>query len=484
MPRLISFILLFAILLLVGSMFFEVVMQFAVPLFLAAVLVVVFKPMHQRIRRQIPGRPRLAALATTMIILLIVLAPTTWLGWRAYLECARVVQHLNELRATASAPAGVGQTPTNAESAPTNVGAPAANPPAASPVAPNTRTAPPANSEQPPRDARQNDAQQEGAPENALAGPVNQIKAKFERMTGIKVQTDALFENAAGYIGGTLITSAKALFNVVVGLAFMVLALYYFLADGPAMVRTAMRLSPLDDAYEQELLDKFANVSRAVVVASLASAVAQGGLAGVGYYFALPAGAPIALLTMLTMALAIVPFIGAAAIWAPTAAWIYLSGGDGADPNATTRAVLLAVYGAGVVSMVDNIIKPFILHGQSNMHPLLALISVLGGVQVLGPVGILVGPMLVAFVQAVLNMLNKELKLMGDAGTATKKGDPEAVATIHPALKAEAEAVAAGNVGLLDQISAATAVPIPDASSKSDTSRSGKEKRSDAGPTK
>jgi predicted PurR-regulated permease PerM len=474
-PRLISFVLLFAILLLIGSAFFEVMMQFAVPLFLAAVLVVVFKPMHQRLRRQIPGRPRLAALTTTLIILLIVLAPTTWLGWRAYLECARVVHHLNELRTPASAPDGGGQTPANTQSAPTS-SAPPANTSTATPVAPNNPSASPASGDRP-----QGDAQQEEAAPNALAGPVKLIKERFKRLTGIELQIDALFENAAGYIGGTLITSAKALFSVVVGLAIMVLAVYYFLADGPAMVRTAMRLSPLEDEYEQELLDKFANVSRAVVVASLASAVVQGGLAGVGYYFALPEGAPLALLTMLTMALAIVPFIGAAAIWAPTAAWIYLAGGEAGDPNATMRAVLLAAYGVGVVSMADNIIKPFVLHGQSNMHPLWALISVLGGVQVLGPVGILVGPMLVAFVQAVLSMLNKELKAMGDAGAATKKGEPGAVANIHPALMAEAEAVVAENVGLLDQISAVTAVPIPDSGTPSNSHKSGKEKPPKAG---
>jgi predicted PurR-regulated permease PerM len=469
-PRLISFILLIAILLLVGSMFFEVVMQFAVPLFLAAVLVVVFKPMHQRVRRHMPGRPRLAALTTTLIILLIVLAPTTWLGWRAYLECVRVVQHLNEMRTSASAAADDGQTQSDDRPPRTDASAPAARPTATPPAAPQD-------------DDQRNEAQGEDSPPTDLAGPVNEIKERFKRLTGVELP-DTLFENAAEKIGGTLITSAKALFSVVVGLAIMVLAVYYFLADGPAMVRTAMRLSPLEDEYEQELLDKFANVSRAVVVASLASAVAQGALAGIGYYFALPEGAPIALLTMLTMALAIVPFIGAAAIWAPTAAWIYLSGGDGGDPNATMRAVLLAAYGAGVVSMADNIIKPFILHGQSNMHPLWALISVLGGVQVLGPVGILVGPMLVAFAQAVLNMLNKELKLMGDAGAAAKKGDPEAVAVIHPALKAEAEAVVAENVGLLDQITAATAVPIPDGGSRGDAPKSGKDKQSDAGSTK
>ena len=63
----------------------------------------------------------------------------------------------------------------------------------------------------------------------------------------------------------------------------------------------------------------------------------------------------------------------------------------------------------GVVSTVDNIIKPIVLHGQSKLHPLLALLSVLGGVGALGPIGIFVGPIAVAFLQAALTMLQTEL---------------------------------------------------------------------------
>ncbi len=67
--------------------------------------------------------------------------------------------------------------------------------------------------------------------------------------------------------------------------------------------------------------------------------------------------------------------------------------------------------------MADNVIKPWVLHGQSNLHPLLALLSVLGGVKTLGPIGLLVGPMVVSFLQALLNMLNTELRK--DSGEAT-----------------------------------------------------------------
>jgi predicted PurR-regulated permease PerM len=193
----------------------------------------------------------------------------------------------------------------------------------------------------------------------------------------------------------------------------MVISLYYFLADGPGMIRTALDLSPLDSQYEQELLARFGQVSRAVVVATLLSALVQGSLAGFGYYFALPGGAPIFLLTAATMVTAMVPFVGAAAVWIPVCVWVLLQGPREVDGVMQTgdwvTFVILAVYSTIVVSGIDNLIKPFVLQGQSNLHPLLALLSILGGVQVLGPVGILVGPMLVSFLQALLEMLRKEL---------------------------------------------------------------------------
>jgi predicted PurR-regulated permease PerM len=186
----------------------------------------------------------------------------------------------------------------------------------------------------------------------------------------------------------------------------MLIATYYFLVDGAEMIKTVMRLSPLDDRYEEELTSEFSKVSRAVVLATLLSAIAQGLLAGIGYYFA---GLDLLfLLVALTTLLAMVPFVGAAAVWVPASFYLAFF----RDPPNTAAAIGLALYGFAVVSMADNVIKPLVLHGQSNLHPLLALLSVLGGVQALGPIGILVGPMVVAFLQALLNMLRRELDTM------------------------------------------------------------------------
>jgi predicted PurR-regulated permease PerM len=189
--------------------------------------------------------------------------------------------------------------------------------------------------------------------------------------------------------------------RLLLGVVIMIISVYFFLLDGPRMLDSLKRLSPIDDQYEQELYDEFGRVSRAVVVATLLAALVQGLLGGIGYYFA--GLQSVFLLTLLTGVLALVPFVGAAAVWISCSLWLYFV------DNNLTAAIGLAVYGTLVISMSDNLIKPLVLHGQSNLHPLLALLSVLGGVAALGPIGILIGPMIVAFLQTLLKILQREM---------------------------------------------------------------------------
>ena len=357
MPRVVSFLVLLAIVVLIGSVFFQVMAQFLLPLFLASVLVVIFKPLHQWFTTKLPTYPRIAALLTTLLILLVVLIPTSWLGWNAYIEGRGVFSFLED------------------------------------------------------------EAERQRLVD-LFNDRADQFKDTYENFAGKPFDFKALLERATSFIGGILISSVQLLLGLVVGLAIMSIALYYFLADGPAMTRAIMQLSPLDDNYEQQLLDRFSDISRAVVLATLLAAVVQGLVAGVGYFFALPSAAPIFLLTTLTMVFAIVPFIGAAAVWVPTCGYLALYDERVIDGQVVIGnwpvALALALYCGVIVSNLDNVVKPWVLHGQTNLHPLLALLSVIGGVQALGPIGILVGPMLVAFLQALMNMLNHELKMLGE----------------------------------------------------------------------
>ncbi len=207
-------------------------------------------------------------------------------------------------------------------------------------------------------------------------------------------------------------TATSLITGLLVGLAIMSVALFYFFMDGPKMINAFMHLSPLDDQHELELLQEFDKVSRAVVLATLLSAVAQGILGGIGYRIA--GLDSIFLLTLLTTFLALIPFVGAAAVWVPCCLYVAFIK-EPAVPDAPrtwlyAQAGFLAVYGVLVISMADNLIKPWVLQGQSKLHPLLALLSVLGGVQALGPIGILVGPMVVAFLQVLLTILQREIR--------------------------------------------------------------------------
>jgi len=153
----------------------------------------------------------------------------------------------------------------------------------------------------------------------------------------------------------------------------------------------------------------------------------------------------------LTMVFAIVPFVGAAGVWIPTCAIIFLfgenvfvKGGEATAGGDWPVALALAIYCAIVVSGIDNVIKPLVLHGQANLHPLLALLSILGGIQVLGPVGILVGPMLVSFLQALLAMFRKELECWEDPSQRSVTLSPGARA-LAASIDAAADAADADN---------------------------------------
>jgi len=349
--RMVSFVVLVAILLVIAGLFFEVMADFLLPMFLAVLLVVMFGPLHRWFITKCRGRHRLAAGLTTAAILVIFLVPLL----------AIVLQAVSEGIAVYWGTMG-GQL-----------------------------------------DQRE------------LAGRVASLGSRF----GLELSADDVQETVRAKVQGWLaplaLSTTQFFGNFLLGLGVMTVSLYYFLADGPGMVRTIMRLSPLDDRYEEQLVDEFVNVSRAVVVATLLSAVVQGLLAGFGFYLA--GVKTVFLLTVLTMLLAMVPFVGSAAVWVPVCLWLFFY------EEKTTAAVLLAIYGAAIVSMADNLIKPIILHGRSNLHPLLALLSVLGGVQALGPIGIFVGPMVVVFLHTVLNILHSELDEIGKTSKAQKTAE-------------------------------------------------------------
>ncbi len=365
MARIVSLVVLVVILLIIAGLFFEVMANFLLPLFLALLLVVMFGPLKHWFKSKCRGHDRIAALLTTASILLIVLIPLVILLIEAGFEAQSLYRTAMDGQAAAELQSAV--------------------PSAADPTLTSGM--------------------------NKLAdwaaGQIVDLGGRFGLDLKSEDMKTAVADRVQQFLAPMALRTTRFLGAMLVDLGIMVLAVYYFFADGPAMIQTILRLSPLEGNRTQELLEQFDSVTRAVVVATLLSAFVQGLLAGVGFYAA--GTGSVFLLTGLCMLFTLVPFVGAAIVWVPVCLWLF------AVEHRTLAAVLLAGYCIGVVSMVDNVVKPAVLHGRSNLHPLLALLSVLGGVQALGPIGIFVGPMVVAFLQTLLNMVHAELNSMSKA---------------------------------------------------------------------
>lgn len=376
MARIVSFVVLVAILLVIAGLFFKVMANFLLPMFMAVLLVIMFAPVHRWFVAKCKGRDRLAAGLTTLAIVLILLIPLLLIVLQAASESYTIYDSFRKSVSAAESEPAIG-----------------------SPSEENST----ADTPDDPRPAEDTPSLQRSLAEKVV---------EFGEDLGLQLRVDeveqTIVAKAEEWLTPIALSTTQYVAGMLVGLFVMIISLYYFLVDGPGMVKTIMRLSPLEDKYEQQIVEQFADLTRAVVIATLASAVVQGILAGIGFLVA-GLGGYVFLLTLLAMLFSLVPFIGVAAVWVPVCLWMYFF-----TPDQQTAAIVLAIYCATVVSMADNIIKPLILHGRSNLHPLLALLSVLGGVQALGPIGIFVGPMVVAFLQTLLNMLHTELDSMSN----------------------------------------------------------------------
>ncbi|MEX2186251.1 MAG: AI-2E family transporter [Pirellulales bacterium] len=393
MSRLISLVVLLVVLTAVGVVFYQVMAGFLVPLFLAVLLVVVFRPVHQWYMDRCGGRGHLAAGLTTATILIAVLVPLGVVMVQAAREGVRIARDLGAAGEFGKRPVDkAGDTSDSAAKSAADDAIEPANHPAPAPAT-------------------------DGEQKNGPRSPLHALIAQSVDRLGLPVTeeeqrhlADATLERLQSFAQPLIVGGAQIAARTLLGLVVMIVSIYFFLLDGPQMIDSIIAFIPLDAAHTQQLFSRFVNVSRAIVTATLLSAVVQGILAGFAYRIA--GLDSVFLLMSLTMLLAMIPFVGAVSVWLPCCLWLFF------QHENTVAAVGLGIFGTAIISQADNVIKPYVLHGQSNLHPLLALLSVLGGVQALGPIGIVVGPMAVAFLQTLLTMVRTEIGHF-DAGAAT-----------------------------------------------------------------
>jgi predicted PurR-regulated permease PerM len=135
-------------------------------------------------------------------------------------------------------------------------------------------------------------------------------------------------------------------------------------------------------------------------------AIMQGILGAIGFMIF---GVPSPILWGFVMVLfALIPYFGTAVVWLPAALNLIFSGYLQNNSSLTTRGIFLIVYGVLVISSIDNILKPKLIGAKANVHPILVLIGVLGGLSLFGFVGLFLGPMMLALLMTFIDIYEEE----------------------------------------------------------------------------
>jgi predicted PurR-regulated permease PerM len=159
----------------------------------------------------------------------------------------------------------------------------------------------------------------------------------------------------------------------------------------------------MPDARKQQLITYLASVTRAVVFGTLLTGVLQGALIGVGFGIVhLPSPLVFAVIAAL---LSLLPIGGTALVWVPAALYLLAQGRYGA-------AIFLTIWGALLVGLMDNLLKPLLISGRAEIPTLAVFLGVIGGLSAFGPIGMFLGPVLLAMTIAVLRWAEEHQKTL------------------------------------------------------------------------
>jgi predicted PurR-regulated permease PerM len=201
----------------------------------------------------------------------------------------------------------------------------------------------------------------------------------------ILTKTTQLTSSLASFVVARLKDFTKSSLNIVVQAALMFYAMYFFLMDGPHLLKITTEYLPLSKTERAQLIERFAAVSIATIKSTVVIGFVQGLLGGAGFAVAGVPGA--AFWGAIMIVLAMIPGIGTAIIWIPAAGYLLLLG-------RYTTFVIFALYFILVVGLVDNFLRPRLVGQGAQMHELLVLLSTLGGLMAFGLVGFIIGPVI------------------------------------------------------------------------------------------
>jgi predicted PurR-regulated permease PerM len=192
----------------------------------------------------------------------------------------------------------------------------------------------------------------------------------------------------AGAVVADLIATIGTLFA-------MLFALFFLMRDGDVIGRELRTLLPLPPAQSERVIRGTRNLVIASVGAGILVAIAQGTIGGLAFWL-LGLGAP-AFWGVVMAFCSLIPIVGAALVWVPAALWLLLSGSIG-------KGIAMVAIGALGISMADNVLRPLLLSGTTQVNGLIIFFGLLGGVAAFGFIGLVLGPVILVVTGNLLKM--------------------------------------------------------------------------------
>lgn len=335
--------LFFALVLLTTFLFLWMTRTLLMPVFWAIIFALLFQPLYLKLKDSFKGREILASVVSTLVVVLVVVLPFTWIAVTMTRQALSLYQRISD---------------------------------------------------------KQID----------IAAPYTMIEKSFPAFTGIlsdsgmdaaKMQT--AIESAAvkisQWIAGQTLSLGQNLIAVTILFFLMLYFLFFFFRDGERLIERLIWALPLGNRREKRLFRKFADVARATVKGTLIVAIVQGAIGGI-LFAIVGIQAPVFWGVIMAVA-SLIPAAGPAMIWIPAAIFLFATG-------EIWQAVTLIIGGSVIIGLVDNILRPLLVGRDTKIPDYLILIATLGGLNMFGLAGFVVGPIIAALVLVMWEMFGTE----------------------------------------------------------------------------
>ncbi|MDZ7331428.1 MAG: AI-2E family transporter [candidate division KSB1 bacterium] len=224
-----------------------------------------------------------------------------------------------------------------------------------------------------------------------------------------------LAKRLAAILGTVINKASKSTFQLITNLFLTFFAMFYFFRDGDRFIRRFKYLSPLSDRYEEALIQRFINVSKATIKGTLLIGILKGVLGAITFWiFGIHAAA---LWGVVMVILSIIPMVGFGLVMYPAAIIMIVMG-------KIWQGVVMLIIGAVVIAQIDNVLQPKLVAKEAGMHDLLIFFSTLGGLSMFGVMGFIIGPIIAAMFVAVIEIYGTEFKSQLDIAQRIGASEP------------------------------------------------------------